>query len=57
MTYANVEPMAKPSRIRDHDRATEKKRRRFKKHNIDSGKSSFLESGLRKIEGGKNEGK
>lgn len=38
MTHSSVEPMLKPSRIRDFDRATEKKSRRFKKHNVDNGK-------------------
>lgn len=41
MTHSSVEPMAKPSRIRDFDRATEKKSRRFKKQNVDNGKRSF----------------
>lgn len=50
MTFANVEPMNKPSRIRDHERATEKKSRRFKKHNIKTDKRSFLEGGLHKVE-------
>lgn len=38
MTHSSVEPMAKPSRVRDFDKATEKKSRRFKKRNIDNGK-------------------
>lgn len=42
MTFANVEPMNKPSRIRDFDKSAEKKQRRFKKKNVESGKRAFL---------------
>jgi hypothetical protein len=42
MTHTNVEPMNKPTRIRDFDKAAQKKARRFKKPNIENGKRSFL---------------
>lgn len=42
MTHSNVEPMSKPTRIRDFDKSSEKKARRFKKQNVDSGKRSYL---------------
>lgn len=43
MTHSNVEPMNKPTRIRDFDKSSEKKARRFKKQNINSGKRSYLD--------------
>lgn len=43
MTFASVEPMNKPSRLRDFDKSTEKKQRRFKKKSVDNGKRSFLQ--------------
>lgn len=42
MTFASVEPMNKPTRIRDFDKSSEKKQRRFKKKNVESGKRSYL---------------
>ncbi len=42
MTFANVEPMNKPTRIRDFDKSSEKKSRRFKKKHVDNGKREFL---------------
>lgn len=42
MTFANVEPMNKPTRIRDFDKSSEKKARRFKKKHVDNGKRDFL---------------
>jgi hypothetical protein len=49
MTFASVEPMKKPSRLRDFDKSTDKKQRRFKKKNVDSGKRSFLQDSQKEI--------
>lgn len=39
--FASVEPMAKPSRERDFERAETKKARRFKKPNVETGKRTY----------------
>ncbi len=44
MSASSVEPMAKPSRDRDFDRAEMKKARRFKKRNIDNGKRDYYQN-------------
>lgn len=41
MSASSVEPMAKPSRERDFDRAEQAKARRFKKRNVNNGKRDY----------------
>lgn len=42
MSASSVEPMAKPTRIRDFDRAESKKARRFKKRSVENGKRDYF---------------
>lgn len=50
MSASSVEPMRKPSRERDFDKAGEVKARRFKKQNIKTDKrEAFFRDGMEKV--------
>lgn len=42
MSGQSVEPMSKPTRERDFDRAESKKARRFKSRNVENGKREYF---------------